>query len=176
MDIIPQAIKSHGKIYFMIVYCNENLSIDLKREGSLASKLFSGLIFFFQNKNFGSGLNEIVFIMLAGDKEYQQHYGVGRIYKKRSKTYSSIFLSDYEVMENLSDEELLKYLSNELIDEAKEIKKLNIPDFDTDSFLHQLSIYLNESMPEALLGKYLSEGKVLNPDIKETMRQKFLKL
>ncbi|MGB3005186.1 MAG: hypothetical protein WBC06_01670 [Chitinophagaceae bacterium] len=106
----------------MIVYCNNGFSLEVERGALFSSRIFSGLIYYFQDKSFGDSIKEIVFLMLSGDDEYLQHYGVGRTYRKKSESYGSIFVVDYKIVEELNDEELLRYYANELIKEANLMK------------------------------------------------------
>ena len=157
----------------MIVRCVANFPDELEFYRTTANKLYSGLIYFFQNKDFGIGLKEIAFRMLTGDEDSLQHYCIGSKYSKKIKSYGSLFVIEYKLMIQLSDRDLLGYFKQELIKEAIEISEAQIKDFDLDTFIQQLEMYFDEAIPMVMSGKYPSEGKVLNKDIEEIMLTRF---
>lgn len=160
----------------MTVYCNCGLSPEYGVRNDYIIDYFSGLVYHFQDLNFGNGVKEIVYYLASGGKDFLRFIGTGTVYKKKSKTIGCGFFVDFETAKRLEIEALLPYMSLQLIEESKNFSKMHIKDFDLESYIICLEKYFSEAMQTMINGKKPGEGKTLNEDIQISMTKKWSKL
>lgn len=160
----------------MIVYCNPGFSQDMWDKTVYVTKYMSGMIFHFQNKNFGDGVKEIVYGPLSGDSIFWVSNGTGTTYGRKSKSIGSLFAMDYQTIQSLEGEALLKFVSRQVIEETKKFVEKKIEDFDLEGYIKSLEEYFVVAMQLIKEGKNPGEGKVLNKDIQLAMAKKWSKL
>jgi hypothetical protein len=160
----------------MTVYCNCGFSKDLQHKNHQCVRFLNGMLFHFQNLNFGDGVKEIAHYIVSGDSVFLVSYGAGIGYGRRTKNIGSIFFMDYETIQSLEGEALLKYVSQQLIEETKKFTEKKIKNFDLEGYLKSLEEYFAEAMQLMREGKNPGEGKVLNEDIQMAMAKKWSKL
>lgn len=160
----------------MTVYCNSSLSSDYGVRDEYIRDYLSGLLYHFQTLNFGEGVKEVVYFMAGGSKEYLSYIGVGTVYSKKIKSIGCGFYLDFEISKKMEIEELLPYVSFQLIEESKKFSQLRIRDFDLEDFVKGLELYFSEALKLMKDGKKPGEGKVLNDEIQISMAKKWSKL
>jgi hypothetical protein len=160
----------------MTVYCNPGFSPDMWDKTVYVAKYMSGMMYHFQNINFGEGVKEVVYHAMSGDSIFRLSFGVGITYGKKNKSIGSLFMMDYETVQSLEGEALLKYVSQQLIEETKNFEEKKIKNFDLEGYIKNLEEYFAEAMQLMREGKNPGEGKVLNEDIQMAMAKKWSKL
>ncbi len=160
----------------MIVYCNPMFSPDLWEKNVYAAEFMSGMIYHFQNRNFGNGLIEVVYIAISGDSVYLLSFGPGMSYSRRHKNIGSGFIMDYETIQSLEGEPLLTYLAEQVILDSKKFVEKNIKNFDLDEYIKALEEYFDEALRLMRDGKNPAEGKVLNDEVQLAMAKKWSRL
>ena len=159
----------------MTVYCNCGLSPDYGIRNKYVVDYMSGLIYYYQNLSFGEGVKEVVYYLASGDEEYLRFIGTGTTYGRRNKSISCIFFVDYEARK-LEVEELLRYMSKQLIKESEKFTEKKIKNFDLEGYIKSLEEYFAEAIQLLREGKNPGEGKELNEDIQLEMAKKWSKL
>lgn len=160
----------------MTVYCNPNFSQQMWDKTVYATKYMSGMIYHFQDKNFGGAVEEIVYHPMSGDSVFWVSFGVGTTYSRRNKSIGSLFAMDYEIIQSLEGEALLKFVSRQVIEETKKFTEKKIKDFNLEGYIKSLEEYFVVAMQLMKEGKNPGEGKVLNKDIQLAMAKKWSKL
>ncbi len=160
----------------MTVYCNPNFSQKLWDKTVYITKYMSGMIYHFQDRNFGEGVKEIVYHPMSGDSVFWVSFGVGTSYSKKSKSIGVLFAIDYETVQLLEGEALLSFVSDRMIEETNKFVDKKIKDFDFAGYIKSLGEYFAEAMLLVRAGRNPSEGKVLNPDIQLAMAKKWSRL
>ncbi|TXJ29021.1 MAG: hypothetical protein E6Q24_04915 [Chitinophagaceae bacterium] len=160
----------------MIVYCNTAFEQESWEKNVIATDYLSGLIYHFQNLNFGPGVNEIVYLVVSGTSGFTFSYEEVLKFKKKTKTIESIFFCDYNIVREADRSKLIEYLEEQLLSESTKFKNLNTPDFQLDDYITSLKGYLLEAKKLMQQNINPAAGKKLNDDIQEAMAKKFLKL
>src|ERR1700741_4134311 len=130
----------------MTVYCNSGFSQDIWNKALYTSEFMSGMIYHFQNINFGKGVKEVVYIAICGDSVFLLSYGPGTTYGRKNKSIGALFFMDYETVQSLEGEALLRYIGQQLIENTKKFAEKKIKDFDLEGFIKSLREYLEEAM------------------------------
>lgn len=160
----------------MIVYCNCGLSPEFGIRNQYVVDYLDGLIYHFQDLNFGQGVEEVAYYMACGDEEYLRYIGKGISYSRKSRSLGSIFFLDYNIARGLEIEKLLLYVSRQMIEESARFGEKKVKDFDLGKYIESLEDYFEEAMQLMRDGKKPGEGKVLNSDIQLAMAKKWSKL
>lgn len=160
----------------MIVYCNIALAQESWEKNKIAADYLSGLIYHFQELDFGTNINQIAYMAVGGDANFRISYEEGIKYRKKNKTIESVFFMDYTTLTALEQLPLVKYIGEQLISESVKFKNLNIHDFYLDKYIASLESYLLEAKELIQQGISPSAGKKLNDDIQEAMTKKYLRL
>jgi len=160
----------------MIVYCNCGFSKDLQDKNLYCVNFFNGMLFHFQDMDFGNGVKEIAYYILSGDSVFLVSYGIGIGYGRKNKNIGSIFSLNYEIIQTLEAEALLNYVSQQLIEETRKFALKKIKDFDLDGYIGSLKEYFSEAMRLMREGKIPGEGKIVSEEIQLVMANKLSKL
>ena len=160
----------------MTVYCNPNFSQSMWDKTVYVAKYMSGMIYYFQNKNFGEAVKEIVYHPMSGDSVFWVSFGVGITYGRKSKSIGSLFAMDYETIQSLEGEALLTYVAQQVIEKTKRFADKKIKSFDLEGYIKSLEEYFAEALQLMREGKNPGEGKELNEEIQLEMAKKWSKL
>ncbi|MBL7733562.1 MAG: hypothetical protein JNM88_20500 [Chitinophagaceae bacterium] len=136
----------------------------------------NGLLYFFQDKDFGKGVQEIAYIAKSGDSVFLFSFGPGTTYSSRYKRIGCGFIMDYDTIQSLERESLLAYTGGQLIAQTRKFSEKRIKDFDLDGYTESLSEYIKEAKAIILNGGSPDEGKSLNEDIRENLAKRWYKL
>jgi hypothetical protein len=140
------------------------------------AKFFSGLIFHFQNKDFGESVREIVyhgvssntpFLNFLEQKDFKAKYG------RRNKGIQTYSVFDNNVTEELKELNLLSFISKHIMDETAKFSELKIKKFDLEAYTIALQQYFDNALILLKEGKDPSERKILNEDIESAMQKKW---
>jgi hypothetical protein len=162
----------------MTVYgsCDFNYSMDTT---FYVAKFMGGMIYNFQDLDFGDGVKEIVyhgvtsdtpFLNFLEDRDFKAKYG------RRNKGISTYFVMDHKITQELEGEGLLSFVAEKLILETTTFAEKKIKDFNLEGYIKNLRQHLNEALHLMSEGKDPSEGKVLNKEIELAMQKKWAKL
>lgn len=160
----------------MIIYCAESFDSNLSEKGKLVYHLGEGVLYHFQNKNFGTGIKKISYTAVSMESEKMQYYGLGNNYMKRKRMYVSVFhipIIDAIVYDN---DELLWEWVRRILEETDKMKDAGVKDFDNPAFRLELKTYLDDSIPKALAGENLIEGMTLSQEIQDDIAAIYRKM
>ncbi|HEX4875089.1 MAG TPA: hypothetical protein VFV31_00360 [Chitinophagaceae bacterium] len=160
----------------MTVYCNSGFSEDIKEKNFYIAKFLGGMIYHFQNLEFGDSVKEIVHYMACGPESFLFSHGIGMSYGRRNRGLSSLFTISYEKVKDLSEKPLLDYVSSELLIETDKLGQIKPKKFDLTAYKNSLTDYLADSINIVTSGGDPSSNKILNKDIQEAMWKKFSRL
>lgn len=160
----------------MIVSCTPHFSRDLWDKTVYVAKYMSGSLYHFQNLQFGEGVTEVAYHAVGGDSVFLFSFGEGTTYGRKNKSIGNLFKMDYETIQSLEKEALLKYVSQQVIEETKKFVEKKIKDFDLEGYIKSLEEYFAEALQLMQEGKNPGEGKELNEDIKLVIAKKWSKL
>lgn len=109
-------------------------------------KLFKDLILsqhFFQDRNYGPSINEILGGLFCQTPFQLQFIGLGQTQYKRKKL--SIFGTklDYDFVKNSDEKVVYEQSINTIIDAFKKFSELGIKDFHVDEFIKDFTEYIS---------------------------------
>lgn len=136
----------------------------------------SGMIYHFQDKEFGESIREVAYHAVSGDSVYLLSFGEGATYGRRNKSLGTLFKMDYETIQSLEGEALLRYVSQQVIEETKKFAEKKIKNFDLEGYIRSLEEYFTEAFQLMREGKNPCKGKVMNDEIMLAVAKKWSKL
>ncbi|MCX6318577.1 MAG: hypothetical protein NTW29_14890 [Bacteroidetes bacterium] len=144
-----------------------------------AAKYLGGLIYHFQDLDFGEGVREIVYYSVSSnqpflnfleEKDFKPKYG------RRNKGISTYAVFDNNLADDLNEPDLLLFLSGHIMEETKKFADFNFRKFNLDAYTISLQQYFDNACQLINDGRDPSEGKKLNEDIEQTMLRKWRNL
>jgi hypothetical protein len=140
------------------------------------AEYMSGIIYHFQDLHFGEGVEQVVYHIVGGDSVFLFSFGEGTTYGKKNKNIGNLFKVHYETIQSLEGEVLLKYVSQQVIEETNKFTEKKIKRFDFQSYIKSLEEYFALALQVMRKGKNPAEGKVLNEDIQLAITKKWSRL
>jgi hypothetical protein len=160
----------------MIVDCIPHMPKAVWDKTVYIGEFMSGMVYHFQDKEFGESIKEVAYNVVSGDSVFLVSFGEGITYGRRNKSLGSLFETNYETIQSLEGEALLKHVGEQLIAETKKFAEKKIKDFDLEGYIKSLEEYFNEAMQSMREGKRPDEGKVANEEIQIARAKKWSRL
>lgn len=140
MDIYHQVIKLQSDMIISIKTLFDPL-FQVKIQ-----KLYKDLILsqnFFQDRNYGSSINEISGGLVCQTPFQLQFIGLGQTYYKRKKLISFGVKLDYDFVKDSDETAVYEKSINTIIGAFKEFQKFGIKDFHVDEFIKDFTEYIS---------------------------------
>jgi len=162
----------------MIVYGGCDF-YDSQEKTFFVADYFGGLIYHFQNLDFGESVKEIVyhsvtsntpFLNFLEEKDFKPKYG------RRNKGIRTYSVFDSNIAQELTGLKLLSFISEHIMLETSKFSEFKIKKFDLDAYKIALRQYFDDALTLIKEGRNPSEGKILNEDIELIMQRKWANL
>ena len=143
------------------------------------AKFFSGLIFHFQDLDFGENVREVIYHAISSDtpflnfieqKDFSPKYG------RRNKGIRTYSVFDSNVTEYLEGPVLLNFITEHITTETEKFSEFNLKKFNLEGFRTALKEYFANALILLKEDKDPSDGRVLNEDIEIAMQKKWKNL
>ncbi|MBK6825892.1 MAG: hypothetical protein IPG86_02975 [Chitinophagaceae bacterium] len=140
---------------------------------------FSGLIFHFQDLDFGENVREVVYYAVSSNtpflnfieqKDFFPKYG------RRNKGIRTYSVFDSNVTEDLEGPELLNFISEHIMTETVKFSEFRLKKFNIEGYRTALMDYFTNALILLKEDKDPSSGRVLNADIEIAMQKKWKNL
>ena len=106
------------------------------------SKYFEG---YFEKRYYGEGIETFVIGIICVRPEVDFFFEERRVkYSKKKRELTYDIKLDYQQFVDSNEKEIIKLLSEKIVDSLKKIEGKKIPDFDRDQFKNDLIICLKE--------------------------------
>lgn len=160
----------------MIVYCNFAHSDTVNDKTFYLYKFVAGMLYHFQNINFGTGVKEIVYYGMCDYPSDLDSTSPWVRFGSKNKCITCSFYLNNEKVSSLEGDILLKFVAEQMLLSSNKFIEKKIKDFSVESYCKSLSDYFSYALPLVMEGRNLEEGKSLNEDIKLAMWKKFSRL
>lgn len=156
----------------MIVYLNLSFDISVHEKTEYVHDSFKYLLNFFQNRNYGSSINEIAAVAVITQKDQIQYFGFGTSRSYKKKSIGTVLNIDIDIAKNSTKEELYNLTKDLFMQECRNYRNLKIKDFDLDLFLDDLNVFFS-IVEKADAKKLETLFEEINEQTSEVVKQKW---
>ncbi len=132
----------------MVFGFSKEISSDVRKKGEIITAISLQAELFFQEKNYGSTIEEFVIGIICVSSEFDSFFTVRKKYNRAKKLLEYDIKLDHERFKTASNREIYMMVKEKTLESLDIIKELKVKDFDLEQFSKDLKLFfeMNEKL------------------------------